>query len=150
MKCFDFFRYVQEIFYLENCFFRKLLEILSLGGELVFRGKCENFFSLKNLYFFQVSTRNFVVEMFLVEIFGRNLSGLSKCARWMWQKNPFPSIHMPWLIIECRHRRCKTASKFLSVSEHVEAVKKNKDNPLPLPAVLWILSVCKRKPEEKK
>ena len=99
---------------------------------------------------FQVSIRNFSVEIFLVEFFGRNLDRLGECSRWMWQKNPFPSTHMLRLIIECSHIRCKTASKFLNVCKHVEAAEKNQDDPLPYPDVLWILSVCKRKSKEKK
>ena len=85
---------------------------------------------------FQVSIRNFSVEIFLVEFFGRNLDSVGECSRWMWQKNPFPSTHMLRLIIECSHIRCKTASKFLNVCEHVEAAEKNQDDPLPYPDVL--------------
>ena len=35
-------------------------------------------------------------------------------------------------------------------NERVEVVERNKDGPLPVPAVLWIVSPVKKNPDSKK
>ena len=47
------------------------------------------------------------------------------------------------------HLRYKVVNKCLYDHEQVEVVEKNKDVPLPFPNVLWIVSVCDRKPDRK-
>ena len=44
------------------------------------------------------------------------------------------------------HPKCKVAIKCLNVLVWVEVVERNKDGPLPSPAILRIVSVYERKP----
>ena len=47
------------------------------------------------------------------------------------------------------HLTCKVANRCLNVRERLEVVGWKKDGPLPSFAVLWIASVCERKPWQK-
>ena len=38
----------------------------------------------------------------------------------------------------------------MEVSEQVQVLQRNKDDPLPSPAFLWIVGVCERKPRLEK
>ena len=45
---------------------------------------------------------------------------------------------------------CQVANKCLNLPEQMEVVERNKEDPIPSPAVLWIISVCERKSWLKK
>ena len=52
-----------------------------------------------------------------------------------------------WLKMPGSHTACKVANECLNLHEQVEVVERNKDDPLPSPAVLWII---KENPDSKK
>ena len=59
----------------------------------------------------------------------------------------FPVLKV--LIKEGSHLRCKTTNKCLNVSEQAKIVERNKDDPLPSSAFMWIADVNKEKSRKK-
>lgn len=68
-----------------------------------------------------------------------------------WYVSSSKSLAITCVVINKKssHLRRKTANKCLGVCEQAKMVERNKDDPLPSPAFMWIPNVSIAKPREK-